>query len=483
MIWPEVLWLNSAGQTRWQRVNSNWVAHAKPGPGPWVLLADLPEETFIEVAVPRLFGGDRKAFVERQLAARFPETRYRTLLPELPQGGLMDRLAPPRQAMVAVEASDKIDAALAGQVGACAGVWSLSAVVANAALSLKLKGSLLVAIAEEANLRIVYLAQGRAQLARLVPGVAGAQAIANELRRTLRHLENTKVLERGGKPVSVWLLGAVEMAADAINKDRLSLLRHDPQWRDLILDRVARYPAGQLASVAQRVEFLSGLWSLRIRQSIAATGLITVGLLAWQFAQWNEVRMRVNEINGQIAILGSESTALEERIASFGVSPELVRMALELDRAELQQTPSFEGSIATLSQAVSQATDLRIHGLEWNLMEVGQQPCVQLASAPPAQISSAEEATTPHPAGHVAELRFKSVFPSSWTLQRQEREGELLSQRINASGTLKVLVDPVSTARMQSVSLDGAKGTPNDALKEWCLVVKMGTTSALEKQS
>ena len=385
--------------------------------------------------------------------------------------------------MLAVEANDKIDAALAEFTGPCAGVWSLSSVLASEARRLQLNGDLLAAATADAGLRIVFIASGRPQLTRLVPGVVGGQAIANELVRTLRHLENTRVLERDGKAIAVWLLGEVDQAESAINKDRLSLLRHDRQWRDLVLDRVSRYPAGQLAAVLQRVDFLSALWTRRIRMGVGIAAAIAAALLSWQFVQWNSERMQVNQLAAQIASLGQESAALEDRIASLGVSPQLVRAALQVDQRELQQVPSFFLTLAALSKAVTQAPDLRLFSLEWTIMEPGQQACVQLGGPAPAAVENVGDQAAPDSMqGHVGELRFKTVPPASWTLQQQEREWALLSQRISSTDTMKVQIDPATTARSQSVSLDGAKGASTDVPKEWCLVVSTSQLPVEEKK-
>ena len=87
-----VLHLTPAGSQLWRKGPAGWQAHDGASSGPVWVLTDLAEEGFADLQVPRIFGRDRQAFVARQLASRFPDTPYRTVLPAARGGSQRARI-------------------------------------------------------------------------------------------------------------------------------------------------------------------------------------------------------------------------------------------------------------------------------------------------------------------------------------------------------------------------------------------------------
>jgi hypothetical protein len=94
-----VRYLSPAGNETWCLDGGQWRPVDSVASGFVWLVTDLPEESFVEIKTPRLFGKDRSAFIDRQLAARYPESPYRRSLP-VEGGELFDRLAPTRHVSV-----------------------------------------------------------------------------------------------------------------------------------------------------------------------------------------------------------------------------------------------------------------------------------------------------------------------------------------------------------------------------------------------
>jgi hypothetical protein len=182
---PTVLHISAAGSVWWTKTAKGWVTADEPGKDPvkdpvWVM-SDLPEETFVEINVPRVFGADRSNFVTRQLASRFPETVFRQALPPKRKGTLMERLAPPVQILAAVEPGERIHTALKPLQVPIAGVWSTSAILTRLVQRSMFPRDMFVVLCQSTHLRILFL-KGRAPvLTRLVRAGETAADQASEL--------------------------------------------------------------------------------------------------------------------------------------------------------------------------------------------------------------------------------------------------------------------------------------------------------------
>ncbi len=164
---------------------------------------------------------------------------------------------------------------------AVTGVWPISMLLAQLGQDQELPDSLFIVLPGPGTLRIVYLENRTPLLTRLIltPNEIGAQI--DEITRTLRHLENTKMVPRDRQVHSVLLLGdssGFEAPMAAANLKLVGLRRWEKKapedWRFPLFDLSLKSPPGQVAPLIRRAEFLSA------RLSRLALGLATAMLVA-----------------------------------------------------------------------------------------------------------------------------------------------------------------------------------------------------------
>ena len=180
-----VLFLNAQGPCWWEKQGGVWRLLPGPASDPVWVVTDLTEETLVEITVPRIFGNDRNLFVQRQLATRFPESPFRTALKFAPSGSLMNRLAPPKQILMAIEPANRLTAAMESVQTPVVGVWSVSVLLAQMGQAKSLPGTLLIVLGQAASTRIVFLKDHIPVLTRLVAGSNSASEQALEVVRTV----------------------------------------------------------------------------------------------------------------------------------------------------------------------------------------------------------------------------------------------------------------------------------------------------------
>jgi hypothetical protein len=200
---PTILHINASGLSWWKKTGATWVATPEPTQGYVGVVTDVAEESFVEINVPRVFGADRKNYVQRQLAIRFADSLFRIALPPLHQGGLMARLAPPQQTLAAVDPGERIQSALQDLQVSIAGVWSASLLLAQLGKKSTVPANLFIVLCQPSGMRILYLKQRSPVLTRLITATQSTPEQAAEIVRTLRHLENTRVIERENQRLGV----------------------------------------------------------------------------------------------------------------------------------------------------------------------------------------------------------------------------------------------------------------------------------------
>ncbi|MGQ0711813.1 MAG: hypothetical protein ACT4NV_18930 [Rhodoferax sp.] len=463
-----VLWINAEGQQWWVRQpRQGWSCASAPAPGAVVhVLTDLPDEAFAELAVPRLFGKDRSDYLQRQLALRFPDTRYRALLPSAPQGGWIQRLAPPSQAVAAIESGERIDAALQGLDLAVAGVWSVSQVLAHLGRRKGLPPDLFVVLQEDEQLRIVFLKRRVAVLTRLVKTGHSPAACANELMRTLRHLENTHVVARDGQRFGVLLLGPEQDLAQTMDQQRFFVAQALPaDHTRLLLDAVVQRPAGQLAPLQVRVQYLA----IQVRRAAVGSACAVLAAALWLGAGmaagiW-EQRQAQHQSQALLAQVQASSEHLAQQIAAYGVSPAAVRKALAIDSAEVDTAPDPQTHLAQLAQAMQGMGGARIRELEWR-MRLAQEPVCTAEGASAATASPPSGEATAEAPARAVELRF-SLTPVWTTPWERERGMRAMNAALGALPGIQVVQDPLERLRSGSISMGQPSAETQDLV--WCV--------------
>ncbi|MBK9348079.1 MAG: hypothetical protein IPN06_17575 [Burkholderiales bacterium] len=469
-----VLHISAAGNVWWGKKSTGWEVLPAPGAGPVWVLTDLTEEAFTEITVPRVFGRDRSSFVERQLASRFPETRFRVALDVQRHGSLMNRLAPPHQVLTAVEPADRITAALQDLSLPLAGVWSTSMLLARLGSKPRMPANLLIVLCQPGGMRIVFIKDRAPVLTRLVAAQQSAADQAVEILRTLRHLENTRTIERGRQRFAALLLGAAQglepiLAADRLDALDASVLRKNAterDWRPLLLDMVCKSPPGQMAPVALRERYLAlqVVRAARVASGLflAATGAVVLGHVSTITGDHRErTQLMVN-----LAQLDAQIAEVDAAIQAYGVAPELLRQALAVDSAEITQAPDMAADWVDLSRVLSTVPGARLKNLQWRLLEPGTSACPAAGDAPP-QTDVPVDAPPPTAPVRVVELHLQVVLAADTGPRQKLQQAQQISTGLAALEGVKVVHDPALRLRDGDLSAGGAQqGGENDLA--WC---------------
>lgn len=475
-----VLHLTTAGVQLWCKDAQGWQPQEGAPRGPVWVLTDLAEEAFAEMTIPRIFGRDRQAFVARQLAARFPDTSYRTMLPPAAGGGLMDRLAPPRQPMLGVDAGARIDAAVDSLSTPLVGVWATSLLLAQIGADKSLPKDLFVVLPGQDALRVVVLKNRLPVLSRLVTGISRASERVSEIVRTLRHLENTRVLERGTRRYGVLVLGDSAGMADLLAADQMDLLPWSGQdgkqplvWPDALFDRVVKAPAGQLAPLAKRTEFVAS----QVRTAAYGAALVCVLAALWASADnlssmW-KAQSQAALARAQALQLAAQGNDIDRKMVGFGVTAEVVRRAVALDAQEVASAPSLEAQMRQLGVAVGRFPGVHVTQLEWRVLLPGRAACSTAAANPgsPAQAATTSEpapASDAEPNARVVELSLDITLPESLREKAHLDTVAALSAAMRKIDGASLLRDPAQDLA-QAAMTGGGPGFDAGKSRSWCL--------------
>ncbi len=475
-----VLHISAGGNVWWGKRSSGWVQLSEPDKDPVWALTDLAEESFLETNVPRIFGNDRCNYVQRQLANRFPETRFRVSVPARRGGSLMDRLAPPVEILTAIEPADRLNDALASLELPLVGVWSTSTMLAHVGCRSNMPANLLVVLSQPSGMRILFIKDHTPVLTRLVARAETAADQSVEILRTMRHLENTRVIERGGQRFSALLLDASDGLAAILARDRLDALdagisrtaKLVKDWQQELLTMVCRSPAGQLAPMQMREGYLA------MRTSRAAIGTAAVCVAATIAAAagnardiWGDHYAR-NQLEATVGLLDNQIAEVEAAIARYGVAPDVLRTALSLDSNEIDNAPDMAKDLVDLSHIVSRIPGARVKSLQWKVLEAGETACADLgvavAAAAPAPEPEPPAGTDPAAStGKTAELKMAIVLTPNTGPQLRQKQADDITQQLGNTSGISVLHDPAKVLRQGDLSAGTAQSEGAQDL-EWC---------------
>jgi hypothetical protein len=469
-----VLHLTPSGSQYWLKGRDAWQPHDGPPSGPVWVVTDLAEEGFAEIQIPRIFGRDRQNYVSRQVSSRFPDTPYRTTLPVKPGGGLMDRIAPPRQTLLGLDAATRVNLALDSLPGPLAGVWSTSMLLTTIACRKPLPPELFVVLPGPDALRIVVIKNRLPVLTRLIAGVTQPSDQVAEVVRTLRHLENTRVLDRSVHRHGVLVLGATEGMATALAAEHLDLLLPPPPWGDkppgnwlfALFDLALKSPVGQLAPLSRRTQYVA----TQLRQAAYIGAAISLGVSLW--AAGDNLRYIVagqvshSQIQANAQALAVKMGETDQKMVGFGVAAETVRAAVALDRDEVSTAPSLALQLHQLGSVIGQHEAVRLGQLAWTVLPPGRPACGGGAAGVPGAPAGAEAPASQR----VVEVSFDLTLPED--LREKARAQTVISV---SAGLAKVdganlIRDPAKGLDKAALSGGGTRAGTDKALS-WCLTL------------
>jgi hypothetical protein len=473
-----VLHVTASGTQLWQRQGGAWVASDGPTKGPVWIVADLAEEAFHEVPVPRVFGRERTGFLNRQLTTRFPDTPYKSALPPAAQTGLMNRLAPPRQTLLGLDAAERVATAISGVTAPVAGVWSVSMLMAQLVSQKRMPSDLFIVLRDAAGLRIVYVKGGVPVISRLVLDAPLPIDQVAEIVRTLRHLENTKVLDRTDKPRPIVIIGDSDGFADLVSNEKMQLLAlptakakfETDNWRPLLFEIVIKSPSGQLAPMAARTAFVASRWqraafiasTLSFSLAVAFSGSILLTITDDRAA----LSLKQSNVQQQQAALDN----LERQIAAMGVNPEWVHQAVTLDQQEILTAPSLVKHLVMVAELLAKQDNLRLERFDWRVTQPGKASCDGKPVEPNVPETNSEPGKAPV-ASMLVELTVQITLPQGLSDRARLQIMTAIASAIGKLDGVSVLIDPAKEIAQATLRSGGAAQGAGDKQAVWCMTL------------
>jgi hypothetical protein len=452
----------------WQRISGQPQSHV------WVV-TDFAEESIVEITTPRLFGRDRSAFLERQLANRYPDTPYRALFTPDQEGDPLGWLAPRRQVLFGIDAAARLDTELDATPMSVAGVWPISMLLASLGKQRNLPADLFVVFPGTDVLRIVFLKNRTPILTRLTmtPSEPGAQI--DELLRTLRYLENNQIIPRDDRRHSVLLLAdskAYEGPIAATKLDLVSATTNTPaapaDWRFPLFDLALRSPVGQVAPLSRRTAFLSSQvnkFALIAAAAILLAGGIRIGgnllSIVDLLNQKSTVAATLQQTDIQIA-------EVESLIRKFNVSPDTVRRAIALYAEEIASLPEMEEHLGLIADVLVADPNLRLKDLQWRLLASGALQC----GATPG----VENAALPGSNERRVELNFELAVPTAYGPRERALTLRRISAQLAKNPNLTLWQDALKNVTGGSLRGGGAADGGEKLI--WCMTLPGKTPNA-----
>jgi hypothetical protein len=497
-----VMYLTASGASFWKRQRGTWVAAAVGEGDALRVVTNLPEETIAEQALPKLSATDRARFVARQLANRFPRSEFALAPVRMKARGSTFS----RQTLVAIEPADRLQAALADLGADLASVHCSSLLLARQAAMAMRGPSGIAAAVTDAGLRVVALVDGAAVLTRLVQAAHSADEQAGEILRTVRHLENTRLIERDGSPLEVLLLGTHPDTATLLSQDRLRPVepaRALRQWNEAVpsawFDAARRHPQLQMAAATRRMAHLERVWRRTAWAATACAALLLplLGALAWH--QGLRTSGNQADFDDRMARVQTEAAELDARLATEPLSANTLREMQSLYDWHLARQQDMWPSLERLSRVLEARPELRLKALKWRRLSESEPACAEagnraatglaaaqgpsaFATASPAMPAAidgndpaASPAEQPHPASR-AELVFQTRSSAS-DLQTQISDASALAQGLGRWEGVQVLLSPLSALR-QSELTGGASRKDDPSLGSWCLAIEVRASGA-----
>ena len=442
---------------------------APPGAAAGVrVVADLVEETHVRIEVPGLMGGDRQSFIQVQ---------YQSLLPDVPlhaswEAASAQPLLPKAFGLHAVGVSSQ---ALMGQLDALVqaqhpieGVWTLSYLMAHWAArqaGLPRHGWLLLCLGLPYGMRMVLLHDRVPVFSRLLLETE-PDLQAREVALTLKYLADNRIIERDIAPQVLPMDPAPELLQNLQNQGLPLLAAAAPRQAGAMLAEVlawaGRGAPGQLAPpelrrhhLAQRARRgLMAATAVVLLAGLAGLALQTQALLgaAEQSRTWTE----------QSADMQAQAQAIREGLAQRQIDVPRLRLAMEVQRQELQHGIDPVQPLWMLGQLLQAHPQAQLVRTEQALRT---QACAGTHS-----LAGEAEPAAPGTTALQAEWQLE-IRPDAGLLPRQRQALlEALGQAVAAWPQWQVRTDPVRAEGAMALAGGGNAGADAAANAwRWCL--------------
>ena len=301
-----------------------------------------------------------------------------------------------------------------------------------------------------------------------------------------------RTLQRGTKPPPVLILGNAGEFAAPLAAAKLELVAPPPpwntkppgDWRFPLFDLAIReQPYGQLAPLARRTVYVAR--RLHKGALAAAVASIVIGLLASSSNVLDILDILRDKETMQTASqrVNTQVSAIEQRIASFGAPPDLVRRAVALNEDEIVAAPAIDKHLQLISHVLDGQANLRLANLEWHLLAGSATPCAgHLAPAPnsgPAPEAAPANAEA-NPERKV-ELVFELMLPESMTPRGRVQALRNISTRLSQIKGATLLQDPAKELTRGTLRGGAVLAGEENKNIAWCLTLPGSTKPSSTK--
>lgn len=420
---------------------------------PILCVIDHPSESMTPITVPPLWGRDLRLYLERRLAQNYPETPYRVALP-LSSG---TPFRPSREwLLLAVTETEWLDPLLTPcleRESPIVGVWTASQVIsAWFSRHIKTREPLLAVVRTPAGIRILFQANQRTQLSRLLPSETNPASIATELDRTVRYLHNQKLLPREQRPATLFL-GTTPPEPQGT---------HSWQPRSLPAAVQRRFPTVTESGFVVLIPWWCRQWRrppslaprsltapFRLQQLrlalvgggslVSAAVLLYAGAIALESWSLRMSRYRSEQLNAQ---LQRQLASTSAEISAFGVAANQLLAAIHIHEQLFASAGTFPGLLTPLSRALAATPEYRLERLTLYrpdpalLPAPGVNPEATTAQQQPAPATDAPDNCPPPPTA-----RAPTTSDAALWLYAEGQANETLP--------LKQLLDAETRFRMQ----------------------------------
>lgn len=467
-----VLLIDASGHRYFQRRGGAWRLVPAPARGDrrrlWVLI-NRPAEALEAIELPRLFGRDRRRFVERRLAAAFPEKTYRAA--HLLSGGL---LKPGRVILNGLATGQELTAPLAATDALIVGVWGLAALLADMAAHGLGPPDLLLALPNEQELRLLVVKDRVPVLTRCVQ--RQGESLAAEILLTRQYLEHQRIFAPGQAPPVLFLGEAdavrsqlAEAGVNLVPVPRQCLPRGEAAWLHPFLERIVCSPPCQLAPLPVRARYLARNLRRAAYGGAAATLLAAALYGQGDIRELVEFHLREQALSTEIESITAEQTRLSALIKAADVDPALVRRATQFEAHEISAAPGADAFLSLAATAIAEVPEARVQTLAFRLTAAGERVCPSQGGEPPRP-SAVETA----PPSRLAEIQLTIALPGDLPLQAKVEARQRIAAALQAVPALTLWHDPTLSAG----AIKGGTGSSLAPTEDhWCLSVPWQTAT------
>lgn len=475
---PAVLLIHPLGQV-WFETGGKVLEEPPSAQRPVVIVVDLIEETHVQIEVPAIGGKDRQNFVQIQLESLLPETPFKAVW-QAPSGWpvLAKAFSLNAAGISSPTLKDAVDAQLALE-RPIVGVWSLSHLMTRWAATQKNindQAWVLLAFVQAHGLRMVLLKEGVPIFSRLL---FDNGTNVQELVHTIKYLGDNRVLERDVQPPIVVLQAPDGFESD-LQAQGLKLLpntstahtAHALVWPELV-KLAQRHAPGQMASVFERRFYLAQ----QARLGLLFGGAVLIfGLLWGVYGQAQAVWMRLQQTQDgqhQSVEMHSQAQSIQQAITASGVDTGVMRLAIEVQRQELENGIELLTPFWSLGRLLSSQAQTRLNKVSLGLRTQACGPVSPTHTPPPSDPSAGTALQT--------EWIFEISPQENTSPRERQRLLEEAAQMVQSWEDWRIKVNPVQEAAIAPISVEQAGVAASPSAWQWCLSQMPKTASTPEK--